>query len=328
MKKELSPVDSSKKSRTDNKLLRAFGSSSKPIEVVTKMKITERSMFPTKGLPRTLKELNINDIGCARMPIGILNLTNLTILDLSNNCITQLHKSLGNLKISKLVLNKNNLGESILAKDWEWLTGETLKRSLTFLNISNNKLKFISSNVFKCFELAHLDISFNEIARIPFAIGQMKRLKILNINNNSLESLPYTIIKPRFDLVDLSSNRLPSQEKAVRIIKQSLSESNFRPEHKRPSLLELCARTIIKQQIPFRDLLIPTILKEILVHSPICANCEVLCFEAEIFKNINLIQLNTKQRVTSDNADSFPADGPFCSGRCILNVSRRLFPNQ
>lgn len=330
IKNELSPADAKKKSvpKSDNTLLRAFGSSSKPIDVVTKMKITQRSAFPSKGLPRTLKELNINDIGLSQMPIGVLNLTNLTTLDLTNNCITKLHKSLGNLKISNLVLTKNDLGDSVLTKDWDWLNGENIRRSLLSLSISKNNLKYIPSNIFKCSELVQLDFSCNKISRIPFAIKQMKKLKLLSLSDNNLESLPYTIIKPHFDLIDLSSNRFPSETNVRRITHENhktlhSQENSFRS----PSLLELSARAIIKRQIPFLNHLIPSILKEILVHSPLCANgkCEVLCFDMETFRNISIIQLNTKQRVTSDNASCFPADGPFCSRACAQIVFKKLF---
>lgn len=139
MKSALCPSDSAKKEvlKSDNHLVRAFGASTKMLtDQVTRMIIKERSAFPSSGLPRTLKELAFNDLGCSQMPIGVLNLTNLSSLDLSRNNITKLPKALGNLKLSKLVLNDNKLGESTNRRDWDWLSGENICRSISFLSFS------------------------------------------------------------------------------------------------------------------------------------------------------------------------------------------------
>lgn len=314
--------------KNDNKLIRAFASTGKPIEITTKLTIKERSALPTKGFPRTLKELKITSIGCCRMPIGILNLTNLNSLDLSKNQITTLPNGLGNLKLTTLNLSENRLGESDHSKDWKWLDGDNIRKSLCILNISRNKLKFLPSNIFKCLRLMNFDASYNEISKIPFAIKLMSQLKTLNLSNNKLSSLPYTIIKPNLDVIDLSSNNFPSQGTVQGIIHTSHREMTLYP-YRSPSLLELTARSVIKNKIPFMTHNIPLIIKEILFHSPLCANskCEVLCFDMTIFKNINLIQLNSKQRITSDNANCFNADGPFCSRTCSQAVYKKLFKN-
>jgi LRR-repeat protein 1 len=330
MKSQLCPQDSKTKDvlKTDNKMIRAFGSSSKMmVENVTKMVIKERSGFPAKGLPRTLKELTVTEIGCSQMPIGILNLTNLSTLDLSRNSITKLPKALGNLRLTKLILSENKLGDSTNFRDWDWLNSDNIKRSLGFLSISKNNLKFIPSAVLKCTGITHLDMSHNAIVRIPFAIKLMKQLRLFYVNNNELTSLPYTIIKPNFDMIELSANRFPSQTTAYEIIRGSHQEISNQHQYRAPSLLELTARTVIKRQIPFMSHNIPHIIKEILFHSPLCANskCEAMCFDVNIFSNINLIQLSAKTITTSDNAKHFIADGPFCSRACEKATHRKLF---
>lgn len=331
MKAELCPPDPNQRKvlKSDNKLIRAFGSSSKPMEVVTKMTIRERSDLPSKGFPRTLKELSLSNVGYAQMPIGILNLTNLTSLDLSNNKVTRIPKPLGNLKLNKLILSDNKLGDSVQLKDWDWINGENLRRSLTCLSITRNGLKFIPASIFKCVGITNLDASFNEITKIPFAIKLMSQLRTLNLSNNKLSSLPYTIIKPWFDMIDLSSNQFPSEANVREIIQTSHKEMTIH-HYRAPSLLELSSRTVIKHKIPFMSHNLPLIIKEILFHSPLCSNskCEVLCFDMKIFDNINLVQLNSKQRVTSDNASYFNADGPFCSRSCSQKVFTKLFRHQ
>lgn len=330
MSSEMCPQAANKQDalKSDNRLLRAFGSTCKAVEVVTKMIVKERSAFPQKGFPRTLKDLTIN-IGCGQMPIGILNLTSLNHLNLANNRISRLPKALGNLKLSSITLDDNQLGDSVHASDWDWLKGDTLSQHLTSFVISRNKLKYLPPNVFKCLRLGTLDASFNEISRIPFAIKGMTHLKFLSLNNNNLASLPYTIVKPRFDMIDLSNNKfMPAADTEVVIQQshQSLSSLQYRA----PSLLEISSRAVIKHRIPYMYQLIPPIIKDILFHSPLCANskCEVLCFDMEIHQNINWVSLNCKQRITSDNAKHFVADGPFCSKSCSdktkLLCSQRL----
>ena len=319
------PVKKDVLKKSNNTLIRAFGSTSKTMEVVTKLIIKERSALPTKGFPRTLKELAVTNIGCSQIPIGILNLTSLNSLDLSKNQITKLPKSFGYLNLSKLILSENKLGEAENISDWDWLNVDNIRKSLHFLSISRNNLKFIPSNIFKCLNLTNLDASINEISKIPFAIKSMSHLKTLNLSNNHLSSLPSTITKPRFDLIDLSSNRFPSKRALPRLISSRLL--SMEPQHwPAPSLLELSSRAVIKHKIPFMSHNIPLILKDILFHSPLCANsrCEVLCFDGKIYNDINFIKVNSKQRITSDNADFFVSEGPYCSYFCTQQVMKKV----
>lgn len=327
MKDELCPQLKSKAPlQSDNKLLRAFASTPKLIEQVTKLVILERSQFPTKGFPRTLVELKISAIGCSQMPIGILNLTNLSQLDLSDNKITKIHKSLGNLRLSKLIVTKNQLGESTNIRDWDWMNGENLQKSLKNLSLSQNSLEFIPPALFKLTELTSLDLSVNKICQLSFAFKQLKQLKTLNLSQNSIASLPYTIVKLNLQSVELSSNPLPSRSKCLEVIREShqnLAEIDYRA----PSLLELSARKVIARQIPFIHKNIPLILKDILIYSPLCCNtkCELLCFDMKIFRNVNLIQLRANTLITSNREQLFAANGPFCSRACQNQTSQRLF---
>lgn len=328
LKSELCPQPSGTKDvlKPDNKLIKAFGSSSKAIENTTRLTIKERSALPSKGFPRTLIDLAVTDIGCAQMPIGILNLSNLLTLDLSNNQIELLPKAFGNLKITKLNLSKNQFGNSALLKDWSWLNGANIQRSLNTLNVSGNKLKFIPSTLCSCVNLGSLDASFNQITNIPTAIHQLTQLKTLNLSSNNIKALPYTITKRRFDVVDISSNSFPSDD-TVRSIVLAVHIRQCNCDYRAPSLLEISARAVIKHRVPYLNEATPAILKDILFFSPLCANpkCEALCFDMKTFSNCNLIQLNSKQRITSYNQSYFPAEGPFCSRSCSKAVYNKLF---
>lgn len=257
------------------------------------------------------------------MPIGILNLTNLNSLDLTSNNITRVPKALGRLKLSKLVLDQNHFGESTTLRDWDWLTGENIQRSLTSLSIARNRLKFIPPSLFKCTNLVQLDLNSNELTNLPFAIKQLNRLKILNMSANGLKSLPYTITKLHFDVIDLSSNQMPS-DSASRLRLYQGFRYGINPKFR--SLLELSANAVIKHQIPFLSHNIPQITKDILMYSPLCVNskCESLCFDRPSHPNSTMIQVNANKRVTTDNNNIFLADGPLCSLACGRAVFKRF----
>lgn len=312
----------------DNKLLRAFASSPKMLERVTKLVIHERSQLPPKGFPRTLQELTISEIGYEQMPIGILNLTNLVSLDLSQNNIKKLHKALGNLRLSSLIVSKNSLGKSENIKDWDWMRGENLKKSLKNLSLSHNSMDFIPPALFHLTELTSLDLGSNNISQLSFAIKQLKQLKILDLSSNLIDSFPYTITKLNLQSLELSSNPLPSRLKCLEVIRechQNLAEINYRA----PALLELSARKVIQKQIPFIHHNIPAILKDILVYSPLCCNskCELLCFDMQILKKVNLIHIRANTLITSNLEKVFIANGPFCSRSCQTQTCNKLFRN-
>lgn len=325
IKTSLCPNESKEALQSNTSKLNSLSNKTKvtAIENVTKLVITERAGFATKGFPRTLKELSINEVGCSQMPIGILNLTNLNFLDLTCNNITRLPKALGRLKLSKLVLDQNQLGDSTFLRDWDWLTGDNIQRSLTSLSIAKNKLKFVPPSLFKCSNLVQLDLSTNEVTKISFAIKNLNRLKILSLSGNGISSLPFTITKLYFDAIDLSSNQMPS-DAASRLRLYQGFRYGIVPKFR--SLLELSANAIIKHQIPFLSHNIPQITKDILMYSPLCVNtkCESLCFDRPAHPNSTLIQVNAKKRVTTDNSNIFLADGPLCSAACGRTVFSRF----
>lgn len=107
---------------------------------VTKLTILNRSEFPTKGLPRTLTQLNINGIGRCRIDMQIVYLKHLQVLNVSDNLITKVPKPIGDLNLRELNLSKNDLGNPVSGCDWKWLRGENLQRSLRTLSLAENKV--------------------------------------------------------------------------------------------------------------------------------------------------------------------------------------------
>lgn len=203
---------------------------------VTKLTILNRGDFPTKGLPRTLTQLNINGIGRCRIDMQIVYLKQLQVLDVSDNLITKVPKPLGDMNLKELNLAKNNLGDVDHGCDWKWLRGENLQRSLRSLNLSDNKLQGIPFDVFKCQNLVNLQLDRNLITRIPFAVRKMTVLRHFGVSGNNLETLPSSIETLRLDTIDISGNPFTGIS-ATRADQQETY-------HRFPSLFEVAARFV------------------------------------------------------------------------------------
>ncbi|CAO1428024.1 unnamed protein product [Diamesa serratosioi] len=321
----------------DNKFLRVFGATTSVTTTqnfiappITKMIIKSRGDYPCKGFPRTLKILHINGIKWCQLQKQILYLSNLCTLDISDNLIEKLPKDLGNLKhLSEINVSKNKLGISGNPKDWEWMNGQNIQRSLVALDISFNELKFMPLNITKFENLVTLKIGNNDIVRIPFAIKQLIRLRDLKINNNKIQSLPCTMTILRLNSIDLSDNdfrptsnlHLPIED----LLEGHTSLKDVIFEKKPSTLLELAARNVIKSKLSYLQLMIPQIIKDILLLSPNCVNCDKLCIHSPIYNKILAIKIDTKQILSNFRGSKIIADGPVCGNSCVLQLKLKYF---
>lgn len=107
---------------------------------VSKLTILNRGDFPIKGLPRTLTSLAINGIRRCRVDMQITYLKHLTVLNLSDNCITKIPKPIGDMRLVEIDFSRNDLGNETEGCDWKWLSGVNIQSSLRMLNLSGNKV--------------------------------------------------------------------------------------------------------------------------------------------------------------------------------------------
>ncbi|XP_072113501.1 uncharacterized protein [Mobula birostris] len=133
------------------------------------------------------------------------NLTNLSYLGLSRNCLL-LHNYTFDflLELQALDLSANYLLE--IQAD---LFGNL--PNLTWLNLANNKFKTLP--VMRRHEkLTYLDLSNNELTVLQRTFNNFPRLDTLLLNNNRLQTLPSTLLHPLhlLDVLDLSNNELSS----------------------------------------------------------------------------------------------------------------------
>ena len=108
---------------------------------VRSLVIARRADFPVKGIPKSVERLTISGIERTKLDQQILSLANLTYLNLSDNRISALPVELGLLNLKEIDLSRNALGYSKNVRDWDWLEGIGLQKSLTMLNMSENKVK-------------------------------------------------------------------------------------------------------------------------------------------------------------------------------------------
>jgi len=71
---------------------------------------------------------------------------NLTNVNLSNNMITILPSAFGRLRLKCLDLSQNCLGTFDSIR-WPWIKQNTIENTLILLNISNNSVSDITSNI-------------------------------------------------------------------------------------------------------------------------------------------------------------------------------------
>jgi len=132
-----------------------------------------------------------------------MDLPGLTVLNLSNNKISELPDLSKLTSLVSLNLSGNEIKE--IPDSVSSLV------NLKALDASNNKLTSFQENLVNLKFLTNLDLSNNEIeGKIPSSIGSFDGLKVLKMNNNKLsESIPddITTLKTLIEL-DLSSNEL------------------------------------------------------------------------------------------------------------------------
>ncbi|KAI9307874.1 hypothetical protein BJ944DRAFT_157233 [Cunninghamella echinulata] len=204
--------------------------------------------------------LDLSGRNLVKLSYGIGYLTNLTKLNLSNNQLTSLPKSIGYLK------------------------------NLTVLNTSSNQLESLPDTIIHLKKLKALNVSYNKLQQLPTCIGSFPSLIIIMANNNQISYVPHEIANLRkmisFNISNNPLTTLPAGLATIKSLRKLIAdECQFTTEfiqeakHDPPSLLELCARTIVKKQTP-KSSLLPDHLYEYLSSYQQCSHCHGPYFES------------------------------------------------
>ncbi|XP_063534697.1 leucine-rich repeat-containing protein 40-like [Cydia strobilella] len=169
-----------------------------------------------------LKFLDLSSNAIAAIPPDVKFLQELVTLKLHNNALTSLPEEIGELKnLSNLSLNHNKLvtlpNSFFRLGELRWLSlahnqlekiqpdfGDLVM--LTFLDLSHNKLAALPPGMGYLVRLVELNLSHNQLQELPPDIVNLRDLKKMNISNNNLRSLPALGELRRMEILDANHN--------------------------------------------------------------------------------------------------------------------------
>ncbi|CAG9762084.1 unnamed protein product [Ceutorhynchus assimilis] len=280
-----------------------------------KLVINKRLDYPSKGFPRTLESVYINDLKCCSLPKGILQLQKLKILDLSNNSIEFLPEELNKLpNLKELNMSYNLLGKGTL-KQWQWLGG-CLSKSLSTLDLSNNTLTFLPDQLVKLHNLTKLNLNNNRLKLLPAGIGNLRNLKILSANSNLLTILPGSIKKLTLQAIDVSENNF----------EQNVPVNYHNFQLPVCSLKEYAAKKVLWSRIPYPKGSLPSTLIDYLDYAKYCI-CGKACFTVVCKQrhNLSLSSISETVNTMANETVYVPIDCYFCSRKCFLQTVIKRF---
>lgn len=221
-----------------------------------------------------LTKLVINNCELKSIDSSVFEFNLLNHLDFSNNKLTMFD----NFKLkslTELILTNNQIKK---------IGSNIYLPKLVNLDLSHNQLEFLDQNFCLNFRnVARLRINHNKIKILTKKFGNyMQNLVSLNANNNQFENLPFSFSHLRLENVELNDNPFE-----FTIYSNKDAQTN---ETKFPTLLEICARKVVNNQIRYCIGDIPRSLIEYLNSNFDCM-CGSSCFEYN-FKLTSMFDLN------------------------------------
>ncbi|XP_044746231.1 leucine-rich repeat protein 1 [Coccinella septempunctata] len=286
----------------------------------TKLVIKSRSEYPFKGFPPTLENLTIEGIRRCGLDLGILRLTKLKVLNISDNNISTIPEEFSLMKNLKVLdISKNHFHQSS-SRDWRWLSGN-LCDTLVSLNMASNKLKFLTVYIIKLRNLHSLDVSDNQLKEIPNGIGCLRKLKSLRVHSNFLDRLPGSIKCLRLVDLNVSNNRFESSDQESFVNQIPISKTILAA-----SLKELAAQKVLELGFKYDASIIPATLVFYLDSDAKYCPCGKPCFNVYSYKcnNLNLSTISDAVITNPLGGLIIKTDCYFCSHKCarIYNVNR------
>ncbi len=148
--------------------------------------------------------------------------SSLEILDLSNNRLSTLPKELYKLKKLKIAFFSNNLFSEVpdvfkrcehlymlgfKANCIERFDEDILPLSISWLILTDNKIKSIPHSIGKLSKLQKCALAGNQIQSVPKEIATCTKLELLRLSANNIETLPQELLHlPRLSWLAFSGN--------------------------------------------------------------------------------------------------------------------------
>ncbi|KAK6180712.1 hypothetical protein SNE40_008713 [Patella caerulea] len=206
----------------------------------SKMVVLTRKDYPiTTNFPSSLVHLQVSACNMKRVDSRILDLKKLQVLDLSENLIEDLPEKFNKM----LQLNTVKFSHNKFMKFPLLLCRMPLSDNLVSVDLSDNQLTRIPLELCELKNLFYLKLDRNKIELLPPTIGKLVRLKQLSCVENLIKTLPANFNRLQLDDLDLYGNPLDLPEADTVIT----SHLEF------PTLLEVSARAIKKMRIPYSN---------------------------------------------------------------------------
>lgn len=134
------------------------------------------------------------------VPPAVFQLTQLTAIDLSENCLSKVEGIEGLRRLSHLVLHANILVS---------LPAKICFMQLVTLDLSYNHLSDLPENFGDLVSLTHLFVSHNKLAALPDSFVRLKQLENLTMDHNRVSRLPHEFSLPKLRVMIASHNQFP-----------------------------------------------------------------------------------------------------------------------
>lgn len=174
----------------------------------------------------TLKKLDLSHNKLETLNESISKLKNLSTLEVSNNALTHLPSSLNSLdnleqlQIQYNLLKKLPAMEKLLKLDFLCAHNNELEElpelpaSLTWLNLSNNKLKQLPKSITQLKHLKSLVLSHNSFDSVPEEILSLKALEDIDLGGNPIEELPKELLSlPNIKKITVLPNKFSIEKR-------------------------------------------------------------------------------------------------------------------
>jgi len=143
----------------------------------------------SRNRPDTITSLRLWNCGFKKLPKEISLFKNLTDLDLESNDLSNADLSLLSSLTKMKTISFQNCNLT------KFPTVVFSFKQLTRLNIWNNGIKELPSQLFQMTSLKELEIGANDYSELPAEIGNLKNLEMLSVASTSVRTFPKTILQ-------------------------------------------------------------------------------------------------------------------------------------
>ncbi len=207
-----------------------------PLEEIADVPSLGLDFFIYKNFKKLLSPAHLTGIKLTKDEMTSLDelkvLPQLTLLDLSDNRLTQLSEAIAKLQnLTTLYLNVNQLSQlpEAIARlqnlttlflgrnQFSQLPEAIVKiKNLTSLDLSENQFSQLPETIAKLQNLTSLDLSDNQFSQLPEVIAKLQNLTSLDLYDNQLSQLPEDIAKlQKLTSLDLSNNQITQLPEAI-----------------------------------------------------------------------------------------------------------------